>query len=204
MPRMYARLAMTVAASLLYTAHTSAAEAPSQGQNWFEAFTGGHYLGDRESEAVRNLSPDQQRALLSDPATLHRAQAKGQVNQLRKRLVGIQDLTQDQVARLEEALVAVRDQHEQGLKKRYAGRPVRATARTWYGLSLIASNDSGIPVQDQFISECEAFARQQLDAAAGILTVSQLEVYRMIQDQRLATQRSLMEQLWTTPHQRSR
>ncbi len=196
MAPLYDLPAVTIAAVLLCSVQTSSAEdASSEDQFSFAAFTGGHYIGDRESEADSNLSPGERRALFNDPSTLHRAQAKGQVNQLRTQLLGVQDITDDQAGRLEEALIAVRDQYERSLKEQYAGRPVQATGQTWYGLPLIASNDSGISVQDQFISEAEAFGRQQLDAAASILTSAQLEVYRMIQERRLATQRSVIEQL---------
>jgi hypothetical protein len=55
--------------------------------SWFAQLSGGHYLGSDEPEAVRRLPLQALKAYLAvDPQRSARVQAKGQVEQLRKRL----------------------------------------------------------------------------------------------------------------------
>jgi hypothetical protein len=89
------------ASALIWMKAVAQTDMPSsqrpESRNPFEEVSGGHYFGEDESEEVKRLAPNEQRALLSYGSdNFNRAQAKGQVAQLRIRLDRANALTSEQ------------------------------------------------------------------------------------------------------------
>jgi hypothetical protein len=162
-------------------------------RNEFAAVTGGHYFGEDEPEEVKRLAPNELRALLSDPDNRHRAQAKGQVAQLRNRLDRANALTSQQAQLMERILIAERDRQERELKEQYASRRISGGGVAWTGMKMLASDGLGISIRDQLLAEIEDFGRQQIAAVAPVLSAQQLKIYQQIQHERVAQQRSFLE-----------
>jgi hypothetical protein len=200
MPR-FERPLVGLAAGLTMVASVDARageEAPSarrsEAINWFEAVTGGHYFGEDESEEVKRLTSDGQKALLEDPNQVHRAQAKGQIAQLQDRLNVVNALTVEQSAQLEAIFIVERDRQERDTRQRYSSLPISGRGGTWYGLYLLASDQLGTPAYEQFLEQTDDFSRRQVSAVASVLTPEQLKVYEQIQRERVAHQRASLAQ----------
>ena len=196
MPRFQRPFAAALAGlAILAAASARAGEEPAvprdpKSINWFEGLSGGHYRGGDEPEEVRRLPPDALKAyLFADPQRVARVQAKGQVEQLRKRLGSANTLTAEQASQLEAIFVAQRDDYEQEIKQRYATSTMSAMGGTWYGLYMRASAQLGTSTGEQFQEQVEEFSRRQVTAVTPVLTREQLEVYEEIQRDRVAHQR---------------
>jgi hypothetical protein len=159
--------------------------------NPFPEASGGHYFGEDEPEHVKRLTSEAQEELLyADSDYLHRVQARGQIAQLQKRLDVVNALSAQQRSHLEAILVAERDRQEQDTRRQYASFRISATGGIWHGLYLMASDQLGTPVYEQFMEQTEAYGRRQIRAAATVLTPEQLSAYEQIQHERLAHYRS--------------
>jgi hypothetical protein len=164
--------------------------------SWFAHLSGGHYLGSDEPEAVRRLSPDALKAYLAeDPQRSARVQAKGQVEQLRKRLGSANMLTAEQAAQLEAIFAADGADYEREIKQRYAASTMSAVGGTWYGLYLRASTQLGKPIGEQFQEQVEEFSRRQITAVIPVLTREQMRVYEQIQRDRMEHHREWTERM---------
>jgi hypothetical protein len=164
--------------------------------SWFAQLSGGHYLGSDEPEAVRRLSPEALKAYLSeDPQRSARVQAKGQVEQLRKRLGSANMLTAEQAAQLEAIFVEDVADYEREIKQRYAASTMSAVGGTWYGLYLRASTQLGSPMGEQFQEQVEEFSRRQITAVTPVLTREQMRVYEQIQRDRIEQRREWTQRM---------
>ncbi len=182
------------ASALIWTNAAAQTDPPgkarSEYRDEFAAVSGGHYFGEDEPEAVKRLTPNELKAWLSYGSdNFNRAQAKGQVAQLRDRLNAANALTTQQAQLMERILLAERGRQEQAVKEQYAGRRLSSLGSTWYGARLCASDELGISVADQFMTQTEDFSRQQIAALAPVLSAEQLQVYQQIQHERVAQQR---------------
>jgi len=182
------------ASALIWTNAVAQTDTPgserSEFRDEFAAVSGGHYFGEDEPEEVKRLAPNELRALLSHGSdNFHRAQAKGQVVQLRNRLKRASALTSEQALLMERILIVERDRQERAVKEQYASRRLSELGSTWYGARLCASDELGISVADQIMTQIEDFSRQQIAAVAPVLSAQQLKVYQQIQHERVAQQR---------------
>jgi hypothetical protein len=183
---------------LAASAHAGDTPAPMDPESisWFAHLSGGHYLGSDEPEAVRRLPPDALRAYLSeDPQRSARVRAKGQVQQLRKRLGSANMLTAEQAAQLEAIFVADGADYEREIKQRYAASTMSAVGGTWYGLYLRASTQLGNPMGEQFQEQVEEFSKRQITAVTPVLTREQMRVYEQIQRDRMEHHRQWTERM---------
>jgi len=161
----------------------------------FAVVSGGHYFGEDEPTEVKRLAPNELKTRLSYGSdNFHRAQAKGQVAQLRNILDRANALTTQQAQLMEQILIAERDRQEREVKEQYASRRVSAGGSSWTGMITIASDELGISIHDQLLAQIEDFSRRQIAAVAPVLTAQQLKVYQQIQRERVAQQRAFMEE----------
>ena len=166
----------------------------SEFRNAFAAVSGGHYFGEDEPEEVKRLAPNELKAWLSYGSdNFHRAQAKGQVAQLRNRLDRANALTSQQAQLMERILIVERDRLEREVKEQYASYRVSAGGSSWTGMTTLASDELGISVHDQLLAQIEDFSRRQIAAVGPVLSAQQLKVYQQIQHERVAQQRSFLE-----------
>jgi hypothetical protein len=186
------------ASALLWTNAVAQTDTPgserSEYRQAFEAVSGGHYFGEDEPEEVKRLAPNELRALLSYGSdNFHRAQAKGQVAQLRNRLDKGNALTSQQAQLMERILIVERDRQEREVKEQYASYRISGGGGSWTGMTTLASDELGISVHDQLLAQIEDFSRQQIAAVGPVLSAQQLKVYQQIQRERVAQQRSFLE-----------
>ncbi|HWS64645.1 MAG TPA: hypothetical protein VN325_17950 [Steroidobacteraceae bacterium] len=183
--------------TLIWTNSVAQTDAPrsasSEYRNAFAAVSGGHYFGEDEPEEVKRLTPGELKARLSyGSESFRRAQAEGQVAQLRNRLDRANALTTKQAQLMKRILIEARDRQERDLREQYAGHRVTAAGASWTGMITLASDELGISDHDQHLAQLEDFSRQQITAVTAVLTPQQLKVYRQIQRERVAQQRSFM------------
>ena len=201
MPSSFTTPLLLATLTILACASANAGEDPPvpmhpESISWFAHLSGGHYLGSDEPEAVRRLSPEALKAYLSeDPQRSARVQAKGQVEQLRKRLGSANMLTAEQAAQLEAIFVADGADYEREIKQRYAAFTMSAVGGTSYGLYLRASTQLGNPMGEQFQEQVEEFSRRQITAVTPVLTREQMRVYEQIQRDRMEHHREWTERM---------
>ena len=160
----------------------------------FAAVSGGHYFGEDEPPEVQRLSLNELKARLSYGSDdFHRAQAKGQVAQLRDRLDKAHALTSQQGQLMEEMLIEIRDRWERDLREQYAGHRITSAGGSWTGMITLASDELGISERDQESAQIEDFSRQQIAAVAPVLSPQQLTAYRQIQRERVAQQKKFLD-----------
>jgi len=190
--------------ALIWTNAVAQADPPgrerSEYRNEFAAVSGGHYFGEDEPEEVKRLTPNELRAWLSYGSdNFHRAQAKGQVAQLRDRLDRANALTSQQTQLMERILIVERDRQEREVREQYASYRVSSGGGSWTGMTTLASDELGISVHDQFLAQIEDFSRQQIAAVAPVLSAQQLKVYQQIQRERVAQQKKFTEDAYQSP-----
>ncbi len=190
-------LATAAGASVLISTNAGAqteARERSEYRSAFAAVSGGHYFGEDESQDVKRLTPKELEAWLSyGSENFHRAQAKGQVAQLRERLDTSNALTSQQAQFMEQILIAERDRQEREVKEQYASHRITLASASWTGMITLASDELGISDHDQILAQIEDFSRRQIRALAPVLTAQQLKVYEQIQRERVAQQSSFLE-----------
>ena len=116
-----------------------------------------------------------------------------QVQQLRVELGESNALTDAQAARLVEAFDDQRKRHMQEVKAQYAGLMIDFGMGMWYGATLMASGDQSTSRQDQLLTQIDAYNDRLLKAASTVLSSSQLEVFRWMQQDRVAIMRDRID-----------
>jgi hypothetical protein len=112
-----------------------------------------------------------------------------QVQQLRVELGESNTLTDSQATRLVEVFDEQRKRHMQDVKAQYAGMMIDFGMGMWYGATLMASGDRSPSRQDQLLTQIDAYNDRLVEAASTVLSHSQLEVFRWMQQDRMAVMR---------------